>query len=91
MPLGAFASLFSKRNWVRARILFIGVILYPVERTIIAALHVMGLGSEKHFQNFHHVLNRAVWSSLEDSGILLGLMITAFAINNPILLGLDDT
>ena len=89
--LGAFARLFSKRIWEHARILFIGAILSPMERTVTAALRVMGLSGEKHFQNFHRVLNRAVWSSLEASRILLGLLISAFASSGPILLGLDDT
>jgi hypothetical protein len=71
--LGAFARLFSKRIWEQARILLIGTILSPEERTVIAALRVMGLSGEKHVQNYHRVLNRAVWSSLEASHILLGL------------------
>jgi hypothetical protein len=91
MILGAFARLFSKRIWEHARILLIGAILSPMERTVTAALRVMGLSGEKHFQNFHRVLNRAVWSSLEASRILLGLLIGAFASSSPILLGLDDT
>jgi len=89
--LGAFARLFSKRIWEHARILLIGAILSPAERTITAALRVMGLSGEKHFQNFHRVLNRAIWSSLEASHILLGLLISTFAMSGPILMGLDDT
>lgn len=89
--MGAFARLFSKRIWEHARILFIGAILSPMERTVTAALRVMGLSGEKHFQNFQRVLNRAVWSSLEASRILFGLLISAFASSGPILLGLDDT
>jgi hypothetical protein len=89
--LGAFARLFSKRIWEHARILFIGGILSPAERTVTAALRVMGLSGEKHFQNFHRVLNRAAWSSLEASRILLGLLISAFVMSGPIILGLDDT
>src|SRR3989304_1728818 len=89
--LGAFARLFSKRIREHARILLIGAILSPAERTVTAALRVMGLSGEKHFQNFHRVLNRAVWSSLEASHILLGLLISALAGSGPIILGLDDT
>ena len=89
--LGAFARLFSKRIWEHARILLIGAILSPVERTVTAALRVMGLSQEKHFQNYHRVFNRAIWSSLEASRILLGLLISTFAISGPIILGLDDT
>jgi hypothetical protein len=51
----------------------------------------MGLSGEKHFQNYHRVLNRAVWSSLEASHILLGLLISTFASSGPIIMGLDDT
>jgi hypothetical protein len=89
--LGAFARLFSKRIWEHARLLLIGAILAPAERTVTAALRVMGLRGEKHFENYHRVLNRARWSSLEASRILLGLLINAFASSGPIVMGLDDT
>jgi hypothetical protein len=89
--LGAFARLFSKRIWEHAKILLMGAILSPAERTVTAALRVMGLSWEKHFQNYHRVLNRAVWSSLEASHILLGLLIQTFARSGPVILGLDDT
>lgn len=89
--LGAFARLFSKRIWEHARLLLIGAILSPAERTVTAALRVLGKSGEKHFQNYHRVLNRAKWSSLEASQILLGLLINVFVITGPILLGLDDT
>ena len=89
--LGAFARLFSKRIWEHARILLLGAILSPAERTVTAALRVMGLSWEKHFQNYHRVLNRAVWSSLEASHILLGLLINTFVSRGPVILGLDDT
>jgi len=59
--LKAFARLVSKRIWEPASILFLGAILSPAERTVTAVLRVMGLSGEKHFQNYHRVLNRAVW------------------------------
>ncbi len=89
--LGAFRRLFSKRIWEYAKILLVGAILCPAERTVTAALRVMGLSCEKHFQNYHRVLNRAVWSSREASHILLALLINAFAKSGPVILGLDDT
>jgi hypothetical protein len=89
--LEAFARLFSKRIGEHARILLIGAMLSPAERTVTAALRVMGLSGEKHFQNYHRVLNRAVWSSLEASRILLGLLINTFVMRGPVVLGLDDT
>src|SRR5512141_1832917 len=89
--LEAFARLFSRRIWEHAKILVIGAILSPAERTVTAALRVMGLSWEKHFQNYHRVLNRAVWSSREASRILLGLLINTYVMRGPVLLGLDDT
>ena len=89
--LESFAKLFSKRIWEHGKILLIGAILCPAERTVTAVLRVMGLSGEKHFQNYHRVLNRAVWSSLEASHILLGLLINALAMRGPVILGLDDT
>jgi hypothetical protein len=89
--LGAFAKLFSKRIWEHTKILLMGAILCPAERTVAAVLRAMGLSGERHFQNYHRVLNRAVWSSLEASRILLGLLIQAFARSGPVILGLDDT
>jgi hypothetical protein len=63
----------------------------PAERTVTAALRAVGLSQEKHFQNYHRVFNRAVWSSLEASRILLVLLVNAFALFGPIVFGLDDT
>jgi len=49
------------------------------------------MSGEKHIQNYHCVLNRVVWSSLEASHIVLGLLVNAFAMLGPIIMGLDDT
>jgi len=89
--LSTFASLFSKRIWQQVHLLLIGAILAPGQRTVTAVLRILGLSAEKHFQNFHRVLNRAVWSSRDASRVLLRLLVTAFAAFGPIVLGLDDT
>ncbi len=89
--LMAFARLFSKRVWQRAQILLLGAILAPGQRTVTATLRIMGLSADKHFQNFHRVLNRAIWSSREASRVLLGLLVAAFAVHGPVVLGPDDT
>ena len=89
--LNAFAQLFSKRIWGRVQVLLAGAILFPAERTVTAALRAVGLSQEKHFQNYHRVLNRAVWSSVEASRILLMLLVGTFALFGPIVFGLDDT
>jgi len=89
--LSTFAGLFSKRIWQHVQILVVGAILAPGQRTVTAVLRIMGLSAEKHFQNFHRVLNRAVWSSREASRVLLGMLVAAFALFGPIVLGMDDT
>jgi hypothetical protein len=89
--LKAFAGFFSKRIWQRVPILLWGAILAPGQRTVTAILRIMGLSADKHFQNFHRVLNRAIWSSRAASRVLLGLLVAAFAHFGPVVLGLDDT
>jgi hypothetical protein len=86
-----FAPIFSKRIWYRVQVVLVGAILTGSQRTVTAVLRVMGLSDDKHFQNYHRVLNRAVWSSLEVSRVLLGLLINTFAAMGPVVLGLDDT
>ena len=72
-------------------VLLIGAILAPGKRTVTSALRIMGLSQEPHFQNYHRVLNRAVWSSREVSRILLTLLVTTFAAVGDSVMGLDDT
>jgi hypothetical protein len=72
--------------------LLVGAILAPGQRTVAAALRVMGLSDEATFQNYHRVLNRACWSSRVLSRILLHLLVATFvAADAPIVVGLDDT
>jgi hypothetical protein len=89
--LRPFELLFSERVWEWAKILLIGAILAPGKRTVTAALRVMGLSDEAQFQNFHRVLNRAVWSPYAASRILLRLLLSAFVPSEaPVVLGLDE-
>lgn len=86
-----FAPLFTKRVWHPVQVLLIGAILAPGKRTVTAALRVMGLAQAKSFQQYHRVLNRAVWSSLEGARLLLLLLVHTLARSGPLVLGLDDT
>jgi len=87
----AFAPIFTKRVWQHMQVLLTGAILAPGKRTVTAALRVMGLSDDRHFQTYHRVLNRAVWSSLQASRILLGILVSTFAATGTIVLGLDET
>lgn len=89
--LTVFAPLFSKCLWTHVQVLVVGAILTPGQRTVTAILRIMGLGHERHFQTYHRVLNRAVWSSWAVSRALLQMLIKAFAATGPIIVGIDDT
>ena len=89
--LSLFAPLFRKSVWEAALILIIGAILAPGKRTVSAILRVMGLGQERNYQTYYRVLNRAVWSSLKASRILLTHLMAVFAPVGPLVMGIDDT
>lgn len=86
-----FEPLFSCSVWHSAVVLISGAILAPGKRTVSAALRVMGLAEDPHYQNYHRVLNRAVWSSRKASSILLRHLIAVFVPTGPLIMGLDDT
>lgn len=89
--IGAFAPLFSARVWQHVQVLMLGAILAPGRRTITSVLRVMGRSDEAHFTNYHRVLNKAVWSSLQASRILLMLLVHMCANSGPLVFGIDDT
>jgi hypothetical protein len=86
-----FAPLFSKPVWQHVQVLLIGAILAPGKRTVTSALRVCGLSQERRFQTYHRVLNRARWSSMAASRILLSLLVRAFAPSGALVFAIDDT
>src|SRR5512136_1160290 len=86
-----FSIHCSPRIWSYAQVLITGAILARGQRTVTALLRVMGRSDEKHFVNYHRVLQRAVWSSRAVSGTLLLLLVQTFVGTGPILIGGDDT
>lgn len=90
--LRSFEGVFNERVWEWAKVLLIGAILTPGERTVAAILRVMGHSHERQFQNYHRVLNRAKWSSRAVSRLLLLLLVDLFVpATAPIVLGIDET
>jgi hypothetical protein len=89
--LAFFAPLFSDRVWLHAQTLVIGAILCHGKRTVTQALRATGHSTERHFTNYHRVLNRAKWSTLQASRILLALIIALLPAGSTIVLGADDT
>ena len=64
----------------------------PRKRTVTSALRVMGLSDDAGFAKYHQVLNRAVWSPLQMSRVLLMLLIEHLAQDDePLVFGIDET
>jgi hypothetical protein len=75
--IGLLAPLCATRfraGRLHAQVLVLGAILAPGKRTVSSCLRVMGLAWERHFTNYHRVVNRAQWSALQASKILLGML-----------------
>lgn len=88
----AFAPVFvQQRTWHHAQLLLLGALLAPGQRTVSSILRLIGLRRERHFVNYHRVLNRAVWSSRQAARLLLDRLISTFVSTGPIVLGVDDT
>jgi hypothetical protein len=86
-----FAPVFSKRVWEHVQVLVVGALLAPGKRTVTAVLRVMGLSQERHFQNYHRVLNRARWLTLAVAHVLLGMVVRTCAPTGAVVIGMDDT
>lgn len=89
--LDSFAPLFSRRTWRHVPLLVAGAILAPGRRMVSSALRAVGLGQVRAFQTYHRVLNRASWSGLGASRILLGRLVATFAPTGPLVVGIDET
>ena len=89
--MAVLAPVFSKPVWQQVKVLLTGAILAPGKRTVTSALWVMGLSAAAHFQTYHRVLNRAVWSPLGASRLLLRLLVAVFVPAGVVVCGLDET
>ena len=89
--IGVFAPALSRPVWPHVKVLLTGAVLAPGKRTVTAILRIMGRRAEPNFQTYHRVLNRAVWSPLNASRLLLRLLVAVFVPRGVVLFGLDDT
>ena len=90
--LQAFAPAFTAPTFAHALVLLYGAILTVGRRTVAAALRTMGLADDARFGTYHRVLNRARWSPLRLSRLLLGLLVaTCLAPGAPLVLLVDET
>lgn len=87
--LTPFAVLFStKKTWNHALLLVIGAIICKGGRTVCGALRVMGLKGECTFDKYHKILNRAHWSTLKGSRMLLDKIVGLG--QDPIVIAVDE-
>src|SRR6266436_8854425 len=89
--IGVFAPVFSRPVWQHVKVLLTGAVLAPSQRTVTAILRIMGRSAAPDFQTYHRVLNRAVWSPLTASRLLLRLLVAVFIPRGVVIFGLDDT
>jgi DDE superfamily endonuclease len=73
------------------KVLLPGAVLAPGQRTVTAILRIMGRSAAPDFQTYHRVLNRAVWSPLTASRLLLRRLVAVFIPRGIVVFGLDDT
>ena len=87
-----FATLFTNPTWRKAQVLLVGAILTPGQRTVAAALRVMGRSDHRDYARYHEVLNRAVWSPRAAARILLVLLLQHLdGGDGPLVFGIDET
>jgi hypothetical protein len=89
--MATFEALFTRPTWRHVLVLVAGSLLAPGRRTVTSALSIMGLREMATFTNFHRVLNRNRWSSQAVARRLLALLISAFAPDGPLVIGIDET
>ena len=87
-----FATLFTSPTWQKAQLLLVGAVLTPGQRTVAAALRVMGRSGHRDYARYHEVLNRVVWSSREVARVLLVLLLQHLdGGDGPLIFGIDET
>ncbi|MDQ2731260.1 MAG: transposase, partial [Armatimonadota bacterium] len=90
--LAIFSTGMTAPTFGNALTLLYGSILTPGRRTVTTALRVMGLEQEQNFTKYHQVLNRAKWSPMLMSHLLLSLLIKLFVSEGEtIVLLVDET
>jgi hypothetical protein len=89
--LGTLAPLFSRRTFEHAALWLVGAILAPGKRPVTTLWRVRGKSADAHVQHDHRILNRARWSALAASRMLLTLLLDAFVPEGPVVMGIDET
>lgn len=90
--LAYFAPAFTQPSYRKVVVLLAGTILARGRRTVTAALRAVGLQQDKRWAKYHHLLNRASWSGLGVSQLLLRLLVSTFVASGVTVdLVIDET
>ena len=90
--LSPFTILFTNPTCQKAQLLLVGAVLATGQRTVAAALRVMGRSDQDDYARYHEVLNRAVWSSRAVARVLLLLLLQHLDRGDgPLVFGIDET
>lgn len=85
--LHPFSTLFcTSKTWGHAVLLLTGALLCRGGRTVCSSLKTMGLSGEKTFDKYHKLLNRAKWSTLQGTKILLN----EFGDSETLIIAVDE-
>lgn len=90
--LNTFAPAFTKPTFPNNALLLVyGTLLAVGTRSVTAALRALGLAHRPDFTTYHRVLNRARWSPLLVSRLLLGLLVrTLLPADAPLVVAVDE-
>ena len=87
-----FQPLFSAPSYRKMLWLVCGTLLARGNRTVTAALKMLGLDQDSNWSKYHHLLNRSKWSGLKASILLVRLLVTTFIPHDaPLELVVDET
>ncbi len=87
-----FQPAFTQPTYQKSVRLAVGTVLARGRRTVASALRHVGLHQTSAWATYHHVLNRATWSSLRVSHILLNLILATFCDpGGGVTIAIDET
>ncbi len=88
----AFQPALTQPTYRKGVQLAVGTLLARGRRTVASALRSIGMHHNADWATYHHVLNRAAWSPLRVSHILLKLILTTFCeAGGGVTIAIDET
>jgi DDE superfamily endonuclease len=89
--LAPFRDGFTAAVWPRVLVLLAGAVLAPGQRTVSAALGVMGLADRPGFGRYHEVLSKARWDGRALARTLLRLLLDRLLPEGEVVIVPDDS